>query len=312
MKLVRGLSNLSFQQSASAITIGNFDGVHLGHQYLLTHLKKIAQEKQLKTWLITFEPQPNEYFLQEKAPARLMRLRDKLLMIENNDLDGVLCLRFTEKLAHLSAEAFIKEILVKKLNPHIILVGEDFHFGYQRTGNLALLQKFSQKYGYEVVAMKDFLLQNERVSSTRIRQALNAGDLSAAENYLGHPYRMTGRVAHGDKRGRIIGFPTANIYLHRKVVPLWGVYAVKMFGVADEAIYGVANIGNRPTVDGGGRTLLEVHLFNFSADIYGKQVEVEFVKKLRDEKRFASFDLLKEQIMLDARQAREFFQLRAE
>ena len=218
----------------------------------------------------------------------------------------MVCLRFNHYLASLTADAFIQTVLLDGLDVKYLVVGDDFRFGSERNGDFSLLVQAGQRHGFPVVNMHTINAGNGRVSSTRIRESLRAGDLAAAEALLGRPYRMSGRVAHGDKRGRTIGFPTANIFLHRAAVPVEGVFAVQLTGIDEQPLPGVANVGNRPTVDGT-RSLLEVHLFDFDREIYGRHVQVGFLKKLRAERKFASFDKLKEQILLDAGHAREFF-----
>lgn len=306
MELIRGLYNLRAAHKGCAVTIGNFDGVHLGHQRVLKDVKAVAAEKGLATCVIIFEPQPEEFFLGEKAPARLTRLREKLQLLKTCEIDWVLCLRFNARFSQLSADDFIKHVLVEGLAVKYLVVGDDFRFGYQRSGDFAQLQSAASEQGFALDNIHTITNHKQRISSTLIREALATGDLVAAKRLLGRSYGMTGRVAHGDKRGRIIGFPTANLYLHRKVSPILGVYCVTVHGLGDKPIYGVANVGNRPTVDGT-RTLLEVHLFDFDQEIYGRYVRVAFEHKLRDEKRYDSFDELKQQIFKDAEQARAFF-----
>ncbi len=306
MELVRGLYNLRPEHRGCAATIGSFDGVHLGHQAVLAQLVEQGKRQQLPATLITFEPQPREYFTPAAAPARLTRFREKLEVMQHCGIDRVVCLRFDEQLASLSPEAFIERILLEGLDVKYLVVGDDFRYGNARSGNYEMLQQAGQQHGFPVVNMHTFNVGTVRVSSTRIREALQQGDLTAAAALLGRPYSMCGRVAHGDKRGRTIGFPTANIFLHRTAVPVDGVFAVEMHGIDGAPLCGVANVGNRPTV-AGGRSLLEVHLFDFNREIYGRHVQVSFLKKLRPERKFDSFEKLKEQIQRDAAQAREFF-----
>lgn len=306
MELVRGLHNLRPRHRTCAATIGNFDGVHLGHQAVLGQLAERAAELQVPVTVITFEPQPREYFSPATAPARLTRFREKVEALRRYGVDRVVCLRFDERLAHLEPEDFIRRILLDGLDVKYLVVGDDFCFGRERAGTFAMLEQTGVEYGFPVVNMHTFDIDDSRVSSTRIRVALSEGDLAAAEALLGRQYRMSGRVAHGDKRGREIGFPTANIHLHRTATPVAGVFAVEMFGISGEPVPGVANVGTRPTVDGT-RTLLEVHLFDFNADIYGQHVQVAFLHKIRDEQRYDSFEALKQQIELDVQQAREYF-----
>lgn len=306
MELIRGLHNLPSGSAGCVATIGNFDGVHLGHQAVLGQVTEKAQVLGLEAAVITFEPQPQEYFAPEAAIPRLTRLREKYQALSRFAIDRLLVLPFNRRLAALSARDFIERVLVRGLAVRYLVVGDDFRFGHGREGDFAMLQAAGREHGFQVVNMHTFRIGGERVSSTRIRAALAAGDLGTAECLLGRPYRMSGRVAHGDKRGRSIGFPTANLHLHRRSVPVQGVFAVEVFGLEGEPLPGVANVGNRPTVDGR-RTLLEVHLFDFDDDIYGRYVHVDFLHKLRDELRFASLDELKARIGADADQARAFF-----
>lgn len=305
--LIRGLHNLAPLKKGCVVTIGNFDGVHQGHQALLKKVTDKAKTLGLPSVVITFEPQPKEYFAEGKSDVpRLMRWREKFYALSNCGIDKVLVVRFCSRFAALTAEEFIQRLLVEGLNAKSVIVGDDFRFGKARQGDFEFLKKTGDKIGLTVESMPSVVWQGERVSSTRIREALRNADEKAVMQYLGKPYSMKGRVVHGHKRGRSIGFPTANINLHRHVAPVQGVYAVRMYGVGDKAINGVANVGVRPTV-GGTRSLLEVHLFDFDQEIYGQHVCVEFCKKLRDEKRYDNFDLLKEQIRKDAQAARAYF-----
>ena len=305
MQLIRGIHNLRPEHRGCVATIGNFDGVHLGHQAVLGQLAEKADELCLPLAVVTFEPQPQEYFQPDAAPPRLTRLREKVQALRRYAVDRLLVLRFDAAFAAQEPQAFIDRVLVEGLGMRYLVIGDDFRFGRRRAGDFDMLVDAGREHGFEVVNMHTFSLDSARVSSTRVREALGAGDLNAAEKLLGRPYRMSGRVAHGDKLGRTIGFPTANIHLHRRATPLRGVFAVELYGVHGEPLPGVANLGTRPTA-GGLRTLLEVHLFDFEADIYGAHVHVEFLHKLRDERRFDSLDALKAQIRLDAAQAREF------
>lgn len=310
MELIRGQHNLKPRHRGCVATIGNFDGLHRGHQAVIAQVKEKADEMQLPAVLITFEPQPQEYFRPHEIPARLTRLREKLAVIETLAIDRVLCLRFNAKLAELTAEQFVQQILVDGLGIKYLVVGDDFKFGKGRSGDFQFLNAVAGQHGFEVSDTRTLDFQGRRVSSTRVRNALGEGDLALAHQLLGRNYAMSGRVAHGDKRGRTIGFPTANIYLHRKSSPVYGVYAVQLHSndprIGDRPVNGVANVGQRPTV-GGTRTLLEVHLFDFDADIYGAYVQVSFLHKIRDEQRFESFEALKAQIQRDAGEARAFF-----
>lgn len=311
MELIRGLQNLQSRHRGCVATIGNFDGVHLGHQAVIGQLVEAGQQLGLPTLVITFEPQPLEYLVPDKAPARLTRFREKLRALSRYAVDRVLCIRFNDRLAALGAEDFIQQILVDGLDVKYVVVGDDFRFGKDRKGSFESLQEAGKQHGFKVVNMHTFNIDDHRVSSTRVRDALARGDLKMAERYLGRPYRMCGRVAHGDKRGRTIGVPTANIHLHRKKTPVKGVYVVEVFGLEGEPVGGVANVGTRPTVDGT-RTLLEIHLFDFNQEIYGRYVHIDFIHKLRDEERYDSFEELKKRIYQDMDEARAWLHLRDE
>lgn len=306
MEIIRGLHNLP-NLTGCVLTIGNFDGVHCGHQALLQRLTQKAKALNVPAVVVTFEPLPREFFSKDKSiPPRLMRGREKYLALAEQGVDKIVVIRFTKAFANITAQEFVEQLLMQRLQAKHIVVGDDFRFGKGREGDFAYLVEAGAKGGFTIEAMPSILVNNERVSSTRVRQALQEADHDAVIHYLGRPYSMKGRIVYGNQRGRQIGYPTANINLHRQETPVKGVYAVKMHGIHKEAIEGVANIGMRPTVDGA-RTLLEVHLFHFNQDIYGRHVCVEFCKKLRDEKRFDSLDALKEQIDRDALEAITYF-----
>lgn len=299
MEFIRNLSQLRPRHRGCVATIGNFDGVHRGHQAVLQQLQERAKALRLPALVIIFEPQPLEYFAPTKAPARLTRLREKLIIMARYGVEKVLCVRFSNQFAKLTAQAFIEQLLVEKLAVRHLVVGDDFRFGQERQGHFATLQAAGQQYGFVVEDNRTVMIDQARVSSTRIRYALEQGDMVLAEELLGRPYTLCGRVRHGEQRGRTIGYPTANIFLQRCFCPIKGVFAVFVRGISSQVIAGVANLGTRPTVNGQ-QLLLEVHLFDFNQTLYGNYVEVEFVSKLRDEKRFESFSLLKEQIQKDA------------
>ncbi len=293
----------SFQPLAqpSIVTIGNFDGIHLGHQELLNATTRFAKEKNLKSVLLTFDPYPQQYFQKDQAPAKLTSLREKLCLLQSCALDYVCCLSFNKKLSELSAKQFIEDILIKQLNAKMIIVGEDFRFGFKREGDVNLLKSYSS---LQVIAYPAIVLHAERVSSTRVRHALHKSDFKHAQELLGHAYFMLGKVIHGNQRGRLLGFPTANIALRDRALPLHGVFAVKAH-VDEKSFLAVANIGRRPTVDGK-TVLLEVYLLDFSGDLYGKLLRVKFLAKIRDEKKFESIEALKVQIVDDVLEARKF------
>ncbi|MDC0609389.1 bifunctional riboflavin kinase/FAD synthetase [Vibrio sp.] len=303
MELIRGIHNISSSHHGCVMTIGNFDGVHLGHQAVLKQVSLKAKELGLPSVVMTFEPQPMELFAQDKAPARLTRLRDKYVQLNKLDIDRLLCVNFNRQFANLDAETFISDLLVRRLGVKFLVIGDDFCFGKGRKGGFAMLQEAGEKYDFDVVNTKSFCVESSRVSSTAIREALAHNQLSAASEMLGRDYSISGRVSHGRKLGRTIGFPTANIPLKRCVSPVSGVFVVQALGFGDTPVGGVANIGQRPTVNGV-RQQLEVHLFDFTGNLYGRQLEVVLLHKLRDEVKFESFDALKKQIELDAEAAR--------
>ncbi|MBY6188061.1 bifunctional riboflavin kinase/FAD synthetase [Marinobacter hydrocarbonoclasticus] len=302
MELIRGIHNLAERHRHCVLTIGNFDGVHRGHAAVIRRLVALAREYDVPATVMVFEPQPQEYFRGDAAPARLNLLRDKLDRLAELGVDRVLCVRFDARFADWEAEDFVQQLLVDKLAVRYLVVGDDFCFGRARRGNFAFLQAAGSAHGFDVEDTASCRLGQERISSTLIRNALAAGDLTAAERMLGHPYQISGRVAHGDKLGRTIGFPTANILLKRIVVPISGVFAVRV--QTEDGLWhnGVANVGRRPTVSGQ-QCRLEVHLFDFNADLYGQHLHVRLHTWLRDEHAFPSLEALKAQIRLDAERA---------
>jgi len=303
MELIRGIHNIKPEHHGSVLTIGNFDGVHLGHQAVLRQVLAKARALGWPATVMSFEPQPMELFAGDKAPARLTRFRDKYLQLKQVGVERLLCVNFNAHFAKMSAQDFVRRLLVEQLGVKFLVVGDDFRFGKGRCGDFAMLVAAGKEYGFTVVSTQSFCVSEQRVSSTAIRQALASDNLQQAESMLGRPYSISGRVSHGRKLGRTIGFPTANVPLKRRVSPVSGVYAVEVFGVNGTPIPGVANVGHRPTVNGV-RQQLEVHLFDFQSDLYGRQIEVVLHYKLRDEIKFESFDALKAQIERDAQTAR--------
>ncbi len=303
MELIRGIHNIKPEHHGSVLTIGNFDGVHLGHQAVLRQVLAKARALGWPATVMSFEPQPMELFAGDKAPARLTRFRDKYLQLKQVGVERLLCVNFNAYFANMSAQDFVRRLLVEQLGVKFLVVGDDFRFGKGRCGDFAMLVAAGKEYGFTVVSTQSFCVSEQRVSSTAIRQALASDNLQQAESMLGRPYSISGRVSHGRKLGRTIGFPTANVPLKRRVSPVSGVYAVEVFGVNGAPIPGVANVGHRPTVNGV-RQQLEVHLFDFQSDLYGRQIEVVLHYKLRDEIKFESFDALKAQIERDAQTAR--------
>ena len=303
MKLVRGIHNIQLEDHGCVLTIGNFDGVHKGHQRVISALVAKAKALNCVAAVLVFEPQPQELFAPGKAPARLCRLRDKYALLAELGVQRLICVNFNFKFASQSAEQFIEHLLVEKLGIKHLIVGDDFHFGKNRVGDFTMLSQAGKTFGFEVTDTASCKLANCRVSSTAIRQALEQDNLTDVENMLGRPYSIIGKVFHGDKRGRQLGFPTANILLKRRNAPLNGVFAVKV-KTNDGLFNGVANIGARPTVNGV-RQQLEVHIFNFSDDIYGQCIEVIIKKKLRQVMKFDNLAALTAQIKLDSEQAKQ-------
>ena len=301
----RGLHNLSSIQG-SVVTIGSFDGVHRGHQAILQQVRNKAAELGLPSAVIVFEPQPHEFFSGDKAPARLMRLREKALALFEAGIDRVVCLQFNASLRQLSAAEFIQKVLVQGLGVKYLVIGDDFRFGCDRSGDYQSLQQAGLANGFEVTDTHTYEIDGERVSSTRVRAELEAAHFEKASELLGKPYTISGKVGFGQQLGRTLGVPTANVQLRRYRSPLQGVFAVKAM-VAGESWNGVANVGVRPTVDGDSKPILEVHLFDFNGDLYGSNMIVEFVHKLREEQKFDSIDLLKAQIYRDMDDAKVFF-----
>ena len=311
MRLIRGQHNLpSFSKSlngiGSAVTIGAFDGVHRGHREVLGHLKREAEKRGLSATVITFEPLPGEFLFPEKAPPRLMTFREKFRAMGTLGIDNLLCLRFNDELRTMSARDFVERIFVNGLSARYIAFGDDFRFGKERAGDLKFTESLADEFSYEVVPTSTFDIAGERVSSTRIRSCLLDADFSQAADLLGRPFKLSGKVLKGKQLGRQIGSPTANIALKRVKSPLHGVYAVRVSGAGLMDAPGVANVGVRPTVNDGTLANLEVHLFDFTRDIYGERLEVEFMTRLRDEKKFDSLEALKAAIALDQQSAREW------
>lgn len=307
MKLIRRILPAHPSDPGCVATIGNFDGLHKGHQSVIQHVEWKAQALDLPATVISFEPLPIEFF-RSPPPPRIYALRDKLRLLQAMNVDRFACLRFNHQLASMEAEDFVQQILLDGLKVRYLVVGDDFRFGKGRRGDYRMLLEMGAQQGMQVVDTPTFLHDDERVSSTRIRLALSTAELELAAELLGKPYRVSGRVRHGDKRGRTIGFPTLNMRVPQHIALRKGVYAVKVMGLGDDVVYGVANLGARPTVHGL-ENRLEAHLFDFNQQVYGKHICVEPVEFLRDEMKFASFDDLKTQIARDAEQARAIFGL---
>ncbi len=315
MKVFRGLPNAA-SRAPCALAIGNFDGVHLGHQVLLSHLHSAATRLQLDAAVMSFEPHPRAFFAQlsgdiSRAPTRIANLRDNLAALTQAGVDRVIVEHFNAHFAALSPEEFIKTILVEGLHVKWLMVGDDFRFGAKRAGDIHTLIAAGQRYGFEVQTLATVLRNGVRISSSAVRAALSAGDLSEANNLLGRPYQISGHVVHGQKLGRTLGFPTLNLRIAHHRPAVLGIYVVQVHGLTDTALPAVASLGARPTVDDSGRILLEVHLLDQNLHAYGKIVQVEFLEKLRDEEKYTDLDTLTQAIQNDVDQARRYFRNRA-
>lgn len=303
MELIRGIHNLRERHRGCVATIGNYDGVHRGHQHMIAAVRAKATELCVPAVVVTFEPTPREFFEGPAAPSRLTRLREKLEALALYGVDRVVVLRFDRRMQGMSADEFVDRLLVRGLGVRHMVVGHDFHFARRREGNIGTLRAAGAAHGFAVEEVGQFLLEGERVSSSLVREALNRGDLDRATRLLGRPYRMAGRVRLGKKLGRTLGYPTANLALQRKVVPLWGIFAVRVSGAGLVDYPAVSSLGTRPTVNGTD-PLLEVHLFDYDGNLYGQHLDVDFVARLRDERKFESLDALVEQMHRDAAAAR--------
>ena len=310
MKVFRGLPN-DRARAPCALTIGNFDGVHRGHQALLAHVRSASASLGLEAAVMTFEPHPREYFAQRsgdlsKAPARIANLRDKLGDLAKAGIDRVIVEHFNEHFATVAPDDFIERVLVEGLHVKWLMVGDDFRFGARRAGDIQMLQDAGRRFGFQVETLPAVMHGAQRISSSAVRAALAEGDFARTSELLGHPYTMSGHVIHGQKLGRTLGFPTLNLrVVHRPA--LSGIFVVQVHGLADRPLPAVASLGVRPTVEDAGRMLLEVHLFDFAQSCYGKLVRVEFLAKLRDEEKYGDLATLTAAIDRDAAQARAFF-----
>ncbi len=303
MELVRGLNNLSARRRHCVLTVGNYDGVHLGHQQMLRVLRERALEMRVPGTVLVFEPSSKEFIDPAGAPPRLTRWREKWCALADCGVDRLVTLRFDEHIRAMSPGDFVADLIVGALGTRHMVVGDDFRYGCGAAGTIATLAEAARSHGFTVEQMPPYEVDRERVSSTAVRRRLEQGDFAGAARLLGRPYRIMGRVAHGRELGRSLGFPTANLRLGRSKPPVWGVLAVRVHRLADAPWPGVASLGTRPTI-GGVEPLLEVHLFDFDGDLYGRQLEVEFVAKLRDEAKFASLERMVAQMRLDAAAAR--------
>jgi riboflavin kinase/FMN adenylyltransferase len=307
MELIRGLHNLRPRHHGCVATIGAFDGVHLGHQAVIRHLLKKSVELDLPSLIIVFEPLPREYFSPLQAPARIMSFWEKCRALETLGVDRLLRIRFNEQFRGMSAQRFVDDIFVARLGVRFVVLGDDFRFGADRQGDIEFIRQQGLRYGYEAGSTPTFAMDGERVSSTRIREALENADFATAEALLGRPYSMSGRVIYGRQLGKVIGTPTANLELRRLRAPLSGVYTVEVSGGGLECAPGVANVGVRPTVDDSIKANLEVHLLDREIELYGQHIEVTFRHKLREEKKFGSVEELQANIARDIEETRAWF-----
>jgi riboflavin kinase/FMN adenylyltransferase len=313
LAVTRGLAPRGTDAAASgpvasspvALTIGNFDGVHNGHQAMLARLVAAARARGLTATVLTFEPHPREFFAPQSAPTRLTNVREKLELLAAHGVDRVHIRRFSAAFAALSPEAFVERMLVGTLAARWVLVGDDFRFGAKRAGDFAFLADAARRHGFDLEAMPTVSDGGVRVSSSAVREALARGELARAHALLGRAYSISGRVVHGNKLGRALGFATANVQLKHNRPPLWGIFAVRVHGIGASPRPGVASLGIRPTVHAAGKPVLEVHLFDFTGELYGAHLRVEFLAKLRDEEKYADLDTLKAQIARDCVAARD-------
>jgi riboflavin kinase / FMN adenylyltransferase len=304
MELVRGLHNISARHRGCVLTVGNYDGVHLGHQQMIGALKVRAAEFRSAATVLVFEPSSKEFIDPDGAPPRLTRWREKFLALKAQGVERLVTLRFDECMRAMTPRSFVDELIVERLGTRHMVVGDDFRYGSNACGTIDTLRAAGQVHGFGVEQMAPFVFDGVRVSSTAVRERLEYADFAGAARLLGRPYRMMGRVAPGLKLGRELGFPTANLRLMRRKSPVWGILAVWTHGIDSRPLPGVASLGTRPTVNGT-EPLLEVHVFDFAGDLYGRAIEVEFVAKLRDEVKFDSLDAMTVQMQIDAARARE-------
>jgi riboflavin kinase/FMN adenylyltransferase len=303
MELVRGLHNISRRHQGCVLTVGNYDGVHLGHQQMIGVLKSRAAELRAAATVLVFEPSSKEFIDPEGAPPRLTRWREKFVALAAQGVDRLVTLRFDEYMRAMTPECFVDELIVAALGTRHMVVGHDFRYGCNAVGTIENLRAAGAARGFGVEEIEPFVFDGMRVSSTAVRERLAQNDYAGARRLLGRPYRMSGRVVHGRELGRALGFPTANLRLMRRKPPVRGILAARVYGIDPEPLMAVVSLGTRPTVDGTDM-LLEVHVFDFVGDLYGREIEVEFVAKLRDEVKFDSLDALVRQMKIDAAQAR--------
>jgi len=304
MEVVRGLQNISKADRGCVLTVGNYDGVHLGHQQMIRVVKQRAAELAAPATVLVFEPSSKEFIDPDGAPPRLTRWREKFAALAALEVDRLVTLHFNEQIRAMSPELFVDRLIVSGLGARHVVVGHDFRYGSNACGTIETLKAAGRARGFGVEEIEPFVVDGVRVSSTAVRERLERADYAGAARLLGRPYRMVGHVAHGTELGRTLGFPTANVHLRRRKSPTWGISAVRVYGIEPKPLHGVASLGTRPTVNGT-EPLLEAHLFDFDGDLYGRLIEVEFIAKLRDEVKFESLDAMVKQMNQDAAQARE-------
>jgi riboflavin kinase / FMN adenylyltransferase len=303
MELIRGLHNLRARHRGCVLTIGAFDGVHRGHQEMIRVARSCAAQHDLPSAVLSFEPTPREFFARGAPPSRLTRFREKVAAFDRYGVDRFVCVPFNERIRNMTAATFIEDVLVRALGVRHVVVGHDFRFARDLAGNVATLREYGPRCGFDVIEVPPFEIERERVSSSMVRAALQAGDMARAAQLLGRWYRITGKVVHGAKLGRKLGFPTANLRLHRRATPVAGVFAIRVSGCGLNDAPGVANLGTRPAVNGK-ELLLEAHVFDFDGDLYRQYLHVDFIARLRDELWFPNMDAMVEQMQKDAAQAR--------
>jgi len=308
MELIRGLVNLKPRHRGCAASIGNYDGVHLGHQHVLKQLVSHARERSLQATVVVFEPTPQEYFVAAEPPARLTNFYEKWQALAECGVDRVVCLRFNRTLAQMPAEMFIERVLIHDLGVRHLVVGDDFRFGRDRVGDFAMLKTAGEAYGFEVQSARTLSVAGERVSSSRIREYLAAGKLEIAAGLLGMPFSLSGRVVYGDRLGHTLGYPTANIPLKRRISPVHGIFVAAVHGISGASHYGAAYVGSRPAVNGQ-REMLEVYVFDFSGELYGQHLQVELLHQLRGDAKFENLEALKAQMARDVGTARTWLKL---
>ena len=304
MEVIYGRHDMRKELGPSVVTIGNFDGVHLGHRAVIDQLAQIAARAGVPSTLVTFEPQPREFLTPDDAPPRLLRFREKMAVLKSTRLHRVVCLKFDQTLSELSPGSFVNELLCTVLGAQHVVVGDDFRFGHQGVGDYTYLKAVSERRGFALSRCDSFLSSGRRISSSWVREALAQGNTHKAFELLGRRYAMCGRVVRGRQLGRTLGFPTANIEPQRTRVALQGIFAVRVRGQRIGERFGIASLGHRPTVEENLVPLLEVHLFDFTGDLYGQEIQVEFLDKIRDEERFDSLLILERQMHADAAAAR--------